>query len=626
MHIQAGTSSPSRAKRGRFLSFFMLYLVIFFFSSLFIATPTAHAEAVPGGNVNNPVVRAVDIAKPSVVRIITTLKGRLTVHFTDHQSATFPLDGGTYALQLSGTGAFISANGDILTADHVIRPPHDKSTDQYLQELAAQDVADYINANFHPTTPYTQDDAFANLYYGIFRSESSYDQPQSEVYLSQDYTGAYNATRISNIPATAHAAVDSIERESSVNQKDVAIVHVAMTDTPSIRLDDSSNVAQQDELTILGFPGNGDLDDPQTADPDMFFTSSINKIYVSAIKQGPNGQPLIQVGGNVEHGDSGGPALDSQGHIVGIVSFSSANADVPLGTSFLQASNSAQELITGLSIDTTPGTFEKEWQHAFALYTSTQPGHWHSTQQAFKKLATDYPNFQAVTSFVDYTNQQAQHEQLPGSTPNQFNILPILLAIVGIIALLVLLGVLFFVLKDRKRMLRAEFQTSTMPQPPLTAGYPPTPASSLAFTTPKPDYSYNPYKTPDNTYSPFAPPKPEPSDFLASISPSQPYSLQAEGAIPVTPMVAEEKTETPSLEEAPQTPQPGTTTASEVSPVETFASKQPTPLPRSIANNTTETEGEPEMIAQQEEVTAPRINSQIPDPIDKNSTAKLHRV
>ena len=220
--------------------------------------------------------------------------------------------------------------------------------------------------------------------YGIFRSESSYDQPQSEVYLSQDYTGAYNATRISNIPATAHAAVDSIERESSVNQKDVAIVHVAMTDTPSIRLDDSSNVAQQDELTILGFPGNGDLDDPQTADPDMFFTSSINKIYVSAIKQGPNGQPLIQVGGNVEHGDSGGPAPDSQGHIVGIVSFSSANADVPLGTSFLQASNSAQELITGLSIDTTPGTFEKEWQHAFALYTSTQPGHWHSTQQASK--------------------------------------------------------------------------------------------------------------------------------------------------------------------------------------------------------------------------------------------------
>lgn len=130
-------------------------------------------------------------------------------------------------------------------------------------------------------------------------------------------------------------------------------------------------------------------------------------------------------------------------------------------------------------------------------------------------------------------------------------------------------------------MLRPEFQTPTTPQSPLTAGYPPTPASSLAFTTPKPGYSYNPYKAPDNTYSPFAPPKPEPSDFLASISPSQPYSLQAEGAIPVTPIVAEEKTET---------------------------------------------EGEPEMIAQQEEVTAPRINSQIPDPIDKNSTAKLHRV
>jgi hypothetical protein len=564
------------------------------------------------------------------------MNGRLTVHFNDQLSATFPLGGGTYALKLSGSGAFISANGDILTADHVIRPPHDKSTDQYLQDLAAQDVADYVNTNLHPTTLYTQDDAIADLNYGIFRSDSSYDQPSSEVYLSQDYTGAYNATRISNIPATAHAAVDRIERESPVNQKDVAIIHVAMTDTPSIQLGDSSNVAQQDELTIIGFPGNGDLNDMEKADPDIFFTSSVNKIYVSAIKQGPNGQPLIQVGGNVEHGDSGGPALDSQGHVVGVVSFFSNN-EPPIGTSFLQASNSAQQLITGLSIDTTPGTFEKEWQHAFALYTSTQPGHWHSAQQAFQKLATDYPKFQAVTPFVTYTNQQSQHEQLPEATSNQSNILPILLIIVGVIALLILLGVLFFALKDRKRMLPTGYQTAnaTPPQQALPAGYNPT--SMAAYTTPPPAQHYSPYNTPNNTtstftpyqpdntynpfaqpktddaYSPFAPPQPDPSAYPATTSAGQLNSLQAEGAVPVTPPVTEEKTVVPSLEELPQTPQPDTTAPSEVAPKETPANDEVAPISLPPTNHATETEAKPEVVAQQEEAEERRATVESPE-------------
>ena len=92
-----------------------------------LVSPTnALAEGgVPGGNISNPVVRAVDIAKPAIVRIFTNINGRVTVHFTATQSATFPLNGGNYKLEFSGSGAFISAHGDILTANHVVNPPHD---------------------------------------------------------------------------------------------------------------------------------------------------------------------------------------------------------------------------------------------------------------------------------------------------------------------------------------------------------------------------------------------------------------------------------------------------------------------------------------------------------------------
>lgn len=124
-------------------------LTIMYICNLLVYTAPVSAQAAPGGDVLNPIVRAVDLAKPAVVRIITTQKGRITVHFPTSQNTTvtFPQNGSSYDVKLSGSGTFISAHGDILTADHVIKPPHDQSLDQALQSQAAQDVADYVNQN-----------------------------------------------------------------------------------------------------------------------------------------------------------------------------------------------------------------------------------------------------------------------------------------------------------------------------------------------------------------------------------------------------------------------------------------------------------------------------------------------
>src|SRR5204863_1360496 len=175
-----------------------------------------------------------------------------------------------------------------------------------------------------------------------------------DVYLSTDYAGPLS-TSSTAAPPEIHATVDTIKKESAPDQKDVAIIHAPFTDTPSVQLGDSANVQQQDELTIIGFPGNADVNQNSLND---VLTLSINKIIVSAIKTTASGAKVIQVGGNVEHGDSGGPALDSNGNVVGVVSFGLNSPNSPGSTSFLQSSNSAQELITSLNLDTTPGAFQ----------------------------------------------------------------------------------------------------------------------------------------------------------------------------------------------------------------------------------------------------------------------------
>jgi S1-C subfamily serine protease len=447
---------------------FVVGFVSLSFFGLVVNATTTYAGEIPGGNVSDPVVRKVDTARPAVVRIITTIGGRLTVHFAPtSQSATFPLGGGSYSLKLSGSGAFISAYGDILTADHVIKPPHDQSLNEALYEEAANDIANYINQHFSVSQPYTKDDVIFDLESGTFPSTPAYGSATSEVYLSTEYTGPQSVSKLADVPSTMHVKVDRIEQESSFDKNDVAIVHVNnMNDMPSIQLGDSSGVQEQDNLTIIGFPGSGDVNDS----PTDFLTSSVNKVFVSAMKTTDTGAPVIQVGGNVEHGDSGGPALDEQGNVVGIVSF---GLDIPntFGqTTFLQASNSAKALAQALTLNTTPGRFQKAWNQSFTDYASNAPGHWHRALKELQQIASQYPLFQAVTSYLAFAQAQAKSERLPQPPsqpqPDVFQIILITGVIVVILMALIFLGIAFAMRRGKKSSPTASKQptfTSTSP-------------------------------------------------------------------------------------------------------------------------------------------------------------------
>src|SRR5258708_7250419 len=79
--------------------------------SLAAGVPQAAAATAPGGQITDPVVRQVDLAQPAVVRIVTKLGARLAVQITSSSGyVNFPLDGGSYTLEATGSGAFISAH------------------------------------------------------------------------------------------------------------------------------------------------------------------------------------------------------------------------------------------------------------------------------------------------------------------------------------------------------------------------------------------------------------------------------------------------------------------------------------------------------------------------------------
>ena len=317
-------------------------------------SPAAAGDRPPGGVLTNPVVRAIDLASPAVVRIATLYSAHVTLSACGI-TATLPTSG-AYTVGGLGSGAFVSAKGDILTADHVVdidRQSLDASIFEGQQSSA--DVATFLNTACHPSVPVTPNDVASGIVqFNGFPFSIGYSSRRVLVWRSTSYLGAISAGQaggavdlLSSL-LKAPYNVASVVKTSLFTDDDIALIHVGLTDTPNIQLDSSSQLAVEDSLAVIGFPGNGDVN----GDPTNLLTPSVNNVSVSALKRNDNGSQLIQVGGNVEHGDSGGPVLDTAGHIVGIVSF--GGSDVQGITAFLRSSDSALTLLNVAQVSIRP--------------------------------------------------------------------------------------------------------------------------------------------------------------------------------------------------------------------------------------------------------------------------------
>jgi len=90
---------------------------------------------------------------------------------------------------------------------------------------------------------------------------------------------------------------------------DLAIIRIAAADLPALELGDSDNVQQGESVVAVGNPHG--------------LTHSVVSGVVSG-KRNIDGAPMLQLAIPVESGNSGGPVLDRQGRVQGIITLKSA--------------------------------------------------------------------------------------------------------------------------------------------------------------------------------------------------------------------------------------------------------------------------------------------------------------
>ena len=271
-------------------------------------------------------------------------------------TATFQIDTETKKMELSytvtGTGFIYRPDGYIITNGHVVADANmkDAQAQSELRDSIRQDiliqrlVPAFEQATHRDLTGHEDELAQAiNLH-------MSYSVPELKIYLA-NHAGFNGDIKAYSDPIT-------------MGGKDVAIVKIDANNLPTVKLGDSSNVHIQEPIRVIGYPGKASPLDMKLINMESLFVPTVTNGHISAVKMDFKGKPVIQSDAAITHGNSGGPAFNDSGEVIGIATFGPEVA----GFNFFVPINTATEFVNQVGSKPEAGLFNSLWQEALDTY------------------------------------------------------------------------------------------------------------------------------------------------------------------------------------------------------------------------------------------------------------------
>jgi hypothetical protein len=246
-----------------------------------------------------------------------------------------------------GTGVVLNPeNGIIVTAGHMV---DDLIANEYNMKSAILDQ--YVYDTYPDEYPNLTTEDWNWIYENYKVVGVNVDKPELEVWVQ------FN-TAIANIPEAGSSGYirAEVKEVSDRNNRDIAILQIAPATgraLSSALLGDSSMAKIGDQLTSIGYPYTADYGVSNTLEPSIFPGTISGKRTVG-------GAEVLQIAGYAESGSSGGPVIDKEGKIIGIVSFGTDNM-----LNALRPSNDIKALMTG---ENKLGQVDTQWRTGLAMY------------------------------------------------------------------------------------------------------------------------------------------------------------------------------------------------------------------------------------------------------------------
>jgi len=210
---------------------------------------------------------------------------------------------------------------------------------------------------------------------------------------------------------------DAIVNKNYKRGADVALLQIDNSSNnlfPALSIGNIENLREGSEIVVAGYPTlvEGEEDPRASISYKTSTKPTITRGIISAIKEDLSGKTVIQTDASIDHGNSGGPAFNSLGEIIGIATFA---VESKTGNfNFLRESGELKELMLKNNIENSLGELTGLWRKGLNSFRNRLFG---QALKHFKKVETLSPSHPTVKEFIDLSeNAIAKGESLEGLT------------------------------------------------------------------------------------------------------------------------------------------------------------------------------------------------------------------
>ncbi len=248
-----------------------------------------------------------------------------------------------------GTGFSVNPDtGHIVTAGHMV-------------EISAADfkydlIYTYLMDNYGSDLDSWNDDDWNWAYENIKVEGAQGGDYDMEVYVQFNTANAGIPDDPSNIDTFIRGELIDF---SGWEQRDIAIIRIQPQTgraLSSVIIGDSSTVEIQDALTIIGYPWTSDIGQQNILNPTITNGNLSGKIMLG-------GTEVMQIQGSAREGNSGGPVLNQDGEVIGILTMGTDYTN-----NYLRPSNDVREMLSKNGVTNTLGMVDEEFKQGLVNY------------------------------------------------------------------------------------------------------------------------------------------------------------------------------------------------------------------------------------------------------------------
>jgi len=313
----------------------------------------------------------VDLVKPSVVRIVQTVKFEAEIPAfgidLDNRSVEFLSDYESLPIELEtpimGSGFVINPDGYILTNAHVVS---DETIKRY---VLAEIIGKVVTVEAYDMDPAKlaelgkDEQALTDLGDKVYRevaAKTNFKIDKKIVVINPTSKDESMEELLKNgFPAEIVRVNDNF----SDDNRDVAVIKIEENNLPAVKLAASQEFNVGAKIYVFGFPSTAEFNRKNFIEP------TFSQGVISAIKESDNKDfKILQFDAKVSQGSSGSPMIDDNGEAIGIVTYQT-QGDLQSGDNFAFSipMEVGEKFLEDVSVESIPGEYGAHFKAALVL-------------------------------------------------------------------------------------------------------------------------------------------------------------------------------------------------------------------------------------------------------------------